>query len=138
MAYLKASTNEKTYSDYLQAAREAEKEEAMELSHNWMAENQTKPKAMSFFPLQKLKGTQPVKSPAVWVVHLEEDGDNKEESAESDNPDAITGVTEEFIVCLAWAVTKLNRMRNATTIEAAQNILSTSALWWRHPGQLPT
>ena len=32
VAYLKASTNEKMYSDYLQAVREAEKEEAMEPS----------------------------------------------------------------------------------------------------------
>ena len=32
VAYLKASPHEKTYSDYLQAAREVEKEESMELS----------------------------------------------------------------------------------------------------------
>ena len=32
VAYLKASPQEKTYSDYLQAAREAEKEDSMELS----------------------------------------------------------------------------------------------------------
>ena len=51
LAYLKASTNKKTYSDYLQAAREAEKEEAMEPSHSQMADNPTKPKVMSFFPL---------------------------------------------------------------------------------------
>ena len=77
VAYLKASTNEKTYSNHLWAAREAEKEEIMEQSHSWMADNKPKPKAMSFFPLQKLKGTQPVKTPAVWVVHLEEDGRDK-------------------------------------------------------------
>ena len=35
VAYLKANTNEKTYSDYLQVAREAEKEEAMEPSCNY-------------------------------------------------------------------------------------------------------
>ena len=51
VAYLKASTNEKTYSDYLWAAREAEKEEAMEPSCSQMADNSTKTKAMSFFPL---------------------------------------------------------------------------------------
>ena len=95
VAYLKASTNEKMYSDYLQAAREAEKEEAMEPSCNWMAENQTKPKAMSFFPLQKLKGTQPVMTPAVQVAHLEEDVTDTEESAQSDNPNGIEGMTEE-------------------------------------------
>ena len=51
VAYLKASTNKKTYSDYLWAAREAEKEEAMEPSHSQTADNTSKPKAMSFFPL---------------------------------------------------------------------------------------
>ena len=51
VAYLKASTNEKMYSDYLWAVREAEKEEVMEPSCNQMAENQTKPKVTSFFPL---------------------------------------------------------------------------------------
>ena len=71
VAYLKASTNKKTYLDYLQAVREAEKEEAMEPSSSQMADNSTKTKMMSFFPLQKLKGTQPVKTPAVQVAHLE-------------------------------------------------------------------
>ena len=65
VAYMKASTNEKTYSNYLQAVREAEKEKVMEPSHNWMTDNQTKPKVTSFFPLQKLKGTQRVKTPTV-------------------------------------------------------------------------
>ena len=91
VAYLKASINEKTYSDYLWAVREAEKEEAMGPLHNQMAENQNKPKVMSFFSLWKLKGTQPVKIPAVWVAHLEEDRCDKEESAASDDPDEIKG-----------------------------------------------
>ena len=34
VAYLKASPQEKTYSDYLQAGREAEKEDSMELSQS--------------------------------------------------------------------------------------------------------
>ena len=55
VAYLKASTNEKKYSNYLQAVREAEKEEVMESSCNQMVDNQTKSMVMSFFPLQKLK-----------------------------------------------------------------------------------
>ena len=38
------------------------------------------------------------------MAHLEQDSADKEESAESDNPDGIKGVTEEFIVCLARAV----------------------------------
>ena len=50
-AYLKTSTNEKTYSDYLQAAREAEKEEVMEPCCSQMADNTSKAKATSFFPL---------------------------------------------------------------------------------------
>ena len=51
VACLKASTNEKMYSDYLLVVREAEKEEAMEPSHNWTVDNQNKPKVTSFFPL---------------------------------------------------------------------------------------
>ena len=57
VAYLKASLHEKT--DYLQAAREAEKEECMELSQNpcsLVIDNTAKPKTTSFFPLWKLKG----------------------------------------------------------------------------------
>ena len=81
-----------------------EKEEAVEPSHSQTADNPTKPNVMSFFPLQKLKGTQPVKTPAVWVAHMEEDSADKEEGAESDNPNGIEGMTEEFIVHLARAV----------------------------------
>ena len=51
VAYLKANTNEKTYSDYLWAVRQAEKEEAMEPSGSQTADNTSKPKVMSFFPL---------------------------------------------------------------------------------------
>ena len=50
VAYLKTSTNQKAYFDYLQAVREAEKEEVMELSCSQMTDNPTKPEAMSFFP----------------------------------------------------------------------------------------
>ena len=55
---------------------------------------------MSFFPLQKLKGTQPTKSPAVRTVHLEEEGSEEEVGTKSEDPDRIKSVTEEFIVCL--------------------------------------
>ena len=51
VAYLKASTNENTYLDYLWAVREAVKEEVMEPSCSQTANNTSKPKAMSFFPL---------------------------------------------------------------------------------------
>ena len=104
VAYLKGSTNEKTYSDYLWAGREAEKEEAMDLSHSQIADSTSMSKAMSFFPLWKLKGTQSTKTPAVWVVHLEEESANKEEGTESEDLNGIKGITEEFIVSLARAV----------------------------------
>ena len=89
--------------------REAEKEDVMEPSHSQMADNTMKPKVMRFFPLCKLKGTQPVKTPAVWVMHLEEDGTDKEEDAESDTPNGIKGVIEEFIVHLARAVKEVQQ-----------------------------
>ena len=38
------------------------------------------------------------------MAHLEQDSADKEESAESDNPNGIEGMMEEFIVCLAQAV----------------------------------
>ena len=57
VAHLKISPQEKMYSDYLQAMREAEKEDSMELSHSHILDNTAKPKSTSFFPLQKLKGT---------------------------------------------------------------------------------
>ena len=97
VAYLKASANEKTYSDYLQAAREAEKEGAMEPSHSETIDKASKAKVMSFFPLQKLKFTQPTKTPAIRAVHLEEEGSDGEVGAESEDPYGIEGVAEEFI-----------------------------------------
>ena len=63
VTYLKASPHEKTYSVYLQAVREAEKEESMELSqnpHSQVIDNTAKPKTTNIFPLQKLKGNKPV------------------------------------------------------------------------------
>ena len=58
VAYLKASLQEKTYSDYIWAAREAEKEDSMELSQSQTTDNTAKPRVTSSFPLWKLKGTQ--------------------------------------------------------------------------------
>ena len=103
VAYLKASTKVKTYCDYLWAVREAEKEEPMEPYHSQTTDKPSKPKVMIFFPLQKMKGSQPTKTPAVRVAHLEEEGSDKEAGAESD-PDGINGTTKEFIVHLARAV----------------------------------
>ena len=76
----------------------------MEPSHSQTANNASKPKAMSFFPLLKLKGTQSAKTPAVHVVHLEEGGSDKDRDGKSGDPNGIKGVTEEFIVCLARSV----------------------------------
>ena len=84
--------------------REAEKEDAMETLHNKTTDNQNKPKVMSFFLLQKLKGNQPTKTPAVQIAHLEQHSADKEESTKSDDPNRVEGMMEEFIVHLAWAV----------------------------------
>ena len=65
----------------------------------------SKPRATSFFPLRKLKGSQPFpKKPTIHLVQLEEEGANDGENPESDNPDGIERVTEEFMVWLARAV----------------------------------
>ena len=104
VAYLKATANEKTYSDYLQAAWEAEKEEMIELSWSSAMASTSNPRATSFFPLQKLKGSQLAITPSVWMAHLEGKSANKEESIGGEDPDSIEGVTKEFTVCLARAV----------------------------------
>ena len=59
---------------------------------------------MSFFPLWKLKGTQPARTPAVWEAHLEEESADKEEGAESKDLDGIESKTKEFMVHLTRAV----------------------------------
>ena len=98
----------RTYSDYLRATSEAEKEDLIELS--WTSMTQTtdspsKPRTTSFFPLRKLKGSQPFpKKPAVHLAQLEEEDANDGEEPESDDPDGIEGVTEKFMVWLARAV----------------------------------
>ena len=71
VAYLKGGPQVRTYSDYLRAAREAEKEDSIELpqsSGTQTTDGLPKPMTTSFFPLMKLKGNQPLlKKP---VVHL--------------------------------------------------------------------
>ena len=108
VAYLKASLHEKTYSDYLRAVREVDKEESMELFQTpcgQVIDNTTKPKATSSFPLWKLKGNQPVsKMAAVHLVHLEEKGPKRGEEEEIKDPDHIDRVTGEVMVHLAWTV----------------------------------
>ena len=71
----------------------------MEPSHSQTTDKTSKPKVTSFFPLQKLKGTQPTRTPTVRAVHLDD-----VVGAETKDPDGISGVTEEFIVCLARVV----------------------------------
>ena len=108
VAYLKASLHEKTYSDYLWPAREAEKEDSMELAQspqNQAIDNTAEPKTTSFSPLWNLKGNQPVPETAmVCLAHLEEESAKMDEEVESKDPDSIDGVTEEFMVCLARAM----------------------------------
>ena len=65
----------------------------------------SKPRTTSFFPLRKLKGSQPFpKKPAICLVQLEEEDANDGEEPESDDPDGIEGVMEEFMIWLARAV----------------------------------
>ena len=108
VAYLKAGPQVRTYSDYLRATREAEKEDSIELSQSPRApatDGPSKPRATSFFPLRKLKSSQPpTKKPTVLLAQLEEEGADNGKDPESDDPDGIEGVTEEFMVWLARAV----------------------------------
>ena len=107
VAYLKVEPQVRTCSDYLRATREAKNEDSIELS--WSSRTQTtdspsKPRTNSFFPLRKLKGSQPFpKKPSIRLAQLEEDANNSEEP-ESNNPNGIEGVTKEFMVQLARAV----------------------------------
>ena len=107
VAYLKVGPQVRTYSDYLRAAREAKKEDSIELSCSPRVpatDGPSKPRATSFFLLRKLKGSQPfTKKPAICLAQLEE-GTEDGEDLESDDPDGIDGVNEEFMVWLARAV----------------------------------
>ena len=61
----------------------------MEPSHCAPTASISKPKAVSFFSLQELKGSQPAVTPSAWVAHLEEESANQEECAEGKDPDDI-------------------------------------------------
>ena len=108
VAYLKAGPQVRTYSDYLRATREAEKEDSIELP--WGPRTQTayghpKSRTTSFFPLRKVKGNQPLlKKPAVHLAHLEEEDAGDGKDPESDDPGGIEGMTGEFMVHLARAL----------------------------------
>ena len=96
------------YSEYMRAARETEKEDLMELSQNpriQTTDGLSKPRTTSFFPLRKLKGSQPLsKKPAMWLAQLGEEDADDSEDPESDDPGGIEEVMEEFMIQLARAV----------------------------------
>ena len=108
VAYLKVGPQVRTYLDYLRAAREAEKEDSIELSRisrTQTTDSPSKPRTTSFFPLRKLKDSQPFpKKPTIHLAQLEEEDADDGEELESANPDRIERVTEEFMVQLARAV----------------------------------
>ena len=108
VAYLKTGLQVRTYSDYPRATRKAEKEDSIELPQGPRAQttdNPPRPRTTSFFPLRKLRGSQPLlKMPALCLAHLEEEDTSNDEDQESDNSIRIKGVTEEFMVHLARAV----------------------------------
>ena len=102
VAYLKAGLQVRTYSDYLRAAREAKKEDSIELSQGsrfQTTNGPSKPRPISFFPLRKLKGNQPPsKKPAICLAQLEEEDADNSNDLESDDPNGCKGVMEEFMV----------------------------------------
>ena len=108
VAYLKAGPQVRMYSDYLRATREAEKEDLIELSLSsrfQTTDGPSKARTTSFFPLRKLKGNQPLsKKPTICSAQLEEEDADDGEDPESDDPDGLEGVMEEFMVRLARAV----------------------------------
>ena len=108
LAYLKAGPQVRTYSDDLRAAREAEKEDSIELlwgSRFQTAYSLSKPRTTSFFPLRKLKGNQPPsRKPNICLAQLEEEDADDGEEPESDDPNGLKGVMVEFMVQLTRAV----------------------------------
>ena len=113
VAYLKVGLQVRTYSDYLRAACEAKKEDSIELPQGPRAQTTDNP--------------APPKKACCTLAHLEEEDAGNVEDPESVNPSRIKGVTEEFMVHLAWAVKDAKQMRNTTTTVAAWNISSTIA-----------
>ena len=108
VAYLKVGPQVRTYSDYLRATREAEKEDSIELPQNsriQTADSPSKPRTTSFFPLRKLKGNQSLsKKPTMHLAQLEEEDADDGKDLESDDPGGIKGVIEEFMIQLARVV----------------------------------
>ena len=69
VAYLKASTNKKPYSISRQQGKLRRKRQWNHLIARLLT-LQVSPKWWVSSPLQKLKGTQPARTPAVWVAHF--------------------------------------------------------------------
>ena len=62
----------------------------MEPYHSWTLDSTIKPKVTSFFPLRKLKGTQPTaKIPATQLTHFEEEAADEEEGSQIKDPEDI-------------------------------------------------
>ena len=102
VAYLKVGAQVRTFSDYLRATREAEKEDSLELSRSsrtQTADSPSKPRTTSLFPLRKFKGNQPLsKKTTICLPQLEEEEVDDGKDPESDDPDGIKGVMEEIMV----------------------------------------
>ena len=102
VAYLKVGPQVRMYSDYLRAAREAEKDDSIELSQSsriQTADGPSKPRTTSFFPLRKLMGNQPLsKKPTICLAQLKEEDADDGEDPESDDPGGIKVVMEEFMI----------------------------------------
>ena len=98
----------RTYSDYLRATREAEKEDLIELSQSsriQAADSPSKLRTTNFFPQRKLKGNQTLsKKPTICLAHLEEEDADDGKDPKSDDTYGIKGVTEEFLVQLVRVV----------------------------------
>ena len=95
VAYLKVGPQVRTYSDYLRATREAEREDSMELPQSSRTQTPDGPPNQGLLassPLRKLKGNQPLlKKPAIHLEHLEEEDAGNGKDPESDDPGGIEG-----------------------------------------------
>ena len=108
VAYLKAGPQVRTYSDYLRATREAEKEDSIEFpqsSRTQTADSPPNQGLLASSPWGNLRVTSHFwKKPAIHFMHLDKEEADNGKGPESNDPGGIEGVTEEFMVQLARAV----------------------------------
>ena len=140
VAYLKASLHEKTYSDYLHAAREAEKKESMELSQNPCSQaidNTAKPKATSFFPLQKLRGTsQCLKQlPCTWHTWKRKASRGRRKIKVRTLMVSM-GLQKSLWCTWHWPWSMPKWRRSAATIAVALSTSSATTHWWEPPKRM--